>query len=728
MAENVFQKRVREELICAICLDFLREPKVLACAHSFCRECLVGVHAKRIKEPSPENAELSENELECPSCRHFTKLQEGNVDNLTTHCKLANLVAIVSEEEKEHARMIIRLRQKSPGRQSPTRNSIVDLPPCDEHRKPLEYYCEDCSQLLCMRCMLENHRKHNFEEALRVVPEHLANMRNLIQPAFEFVSRAEEAMKQLEEDKELIEANRNTCAESIREVCNKMRDAIANREQMLLSTVDKYIDTKLKLVECQNKNLSEKRNLVLENVESIQKLLERTTDVLVLREGQALSDQLDLQEEAILEAESEVLKSKYSSSYVGFKDESVPHTVQQIAKLVTMLEFYPESDSGYYSSREIIVEGEENPYVEVNYDKPQPSVRFGQTLVRKMEPINDSPDSGVIEEDHTPAASEAGSDEVPEEVEEEMNTPTAPIRFDSLLAPSPILEPVKVLDKLGRSKSDSVYPCGVCTTMNDCLVISDAKNHCLRMITANGKFIDTIGTEGKGNGDFEEPCGLAVDHYKNILVAQKVNSRIQKFTFGGKFVAKFGQRSLLGSVLGESWAIAVSPEGNIYVSDWDKGCIHIFGKKGRYLRSLGNEKDSTLAGSLKFPAGIAFNHEGNLLVADRSNHCVWTLEPNSGSILGKLGSTGHAPGELYYPYGVAVAKNGSIVITESGNYRISVFSPSGQFQQCFGRRGAEPGMFDHPRHLCVTSKGEIVVADEMNQRLQVFQLSPTVHT
>ena len=67
-------------------------------------------------------------------------------------------------------------------------------------------------------------------------------------------------------------------------------------------------------------------------------------------------------------------------------------------------------------------------------------------------------------------------------------------------------------------------------------------------------------------------------------------------------------------------------------------------------------------------------------------------------------------------------KEGNIIITESGNNRISVFSSSGAFLKHFGRKGSDPGMFHHPRHVCVNTKGELVVADELNHRLQLFKL------
>lgn len=731
MANSELTKRVREELICAVCLDFLRQPKVLACAHSFCASCLEGVHEKRLKQRDAygsADTPPSPNELECPSCRHVTPLPEGGVAALKTHCKLSNLVDIVSEEEREQARETLRWR-KSAYEELESGSSKPDCL-CREHERALEYYCDDCCVLLCTRGMTEEHREHNCLEAVKVLPEHLEYLRSMVQPAHEIVARAETSMRRLEQDSESIETNRNVSTESIREVFNKLRAALDKREERLLATVNKYVDTKLATVQRNLQTLKEKRDSVLGIIESLGKVLNRPGDVRILNEEMPLSDALETEQDIILNTESEILKSLYSSSYVGFKDDNVTSIENQSSEVVTLLEFFPEGDSGYYSSRKIIVEGEvevekeveeEDVYIDVRRDgTPRQSVRFGKAVRKKdlSESDSDTDTESIISEP-SPQLAHRGSIQTSALVED--IAPMIPIRFDSLLAPSPVVEPLRLFDKLGRSKSDSVHPCGVCVCMNDSLVVSDVKNHCLRIIASNGKFIGVIGEEGSGSGNFEEPCGLTVDRQQNVLVTQRVNPRIQKFSPAGKYLQKFGQRTLLGSVLGEPWSITVSADKKIFISDWDKECIHIFQQNGKYIRSIGGEKEMAIGESLKLPAGIAFDGEGRLLVADRGSHCIWIMTQD-GNLLKKFGSKGHSPGELYYPYGVAITQDGRVVVSESGNNRISIFSPSGQFLRCFGRKGSEPGMFDHPRQICVNSKNELIVADEINQRLQVFSL------
>lgn len=763
--ESSFQKRLREELICAICLDFLREPKVLSCSHSFCQGCLqivvesgdlVGVGKKegpmggreggggdevrRQKRESDEESGVDSGlsgDIECPSCRQVTQVPEGGVQNLPTHSRLGNLVDIVSEEDKQRARKMLRQRVTM------SRDLTAEVrPQCQEHGKALDYFCNQCTQLLCMRCMMDGHRDHDYEEAADVLQTRLAALRCQIQPAYEFVEKANSALEQLANDDAAIKTNQKMCKENVQDVFSKLRGALDQREKMLLLTIDKYAEGKLETVEDHRQKLTESREKILQHVETISKLLEKAGDVTVLQKDQAILEDLDIQEQIVLDVDTDASTSMISSSYVGIKEDHVPVILKEAPKAVALCEFYPEGDSGYYASRKIVVDGDEveedNPYDVLRHGGKLRYTRSMHHSVRPKLPkhqqqqkVERTIEECSISESLTPTESlslsrrsslSATSSGPPDDVFEEP-APTMPLRFDSLLSPTPVLEPLKVFDRLGGSRKESVHPCGLCIVANDSIVVSDIKNHCLRMIASNGKFIDRIGSEGKGSGNFEEPCGMCLDNKGNILVAQKQNPRIQRFTSAGKFLSKFGQKSLRGSNLSEPWALCVASNNNIYVSDWDKSCILVFQDNGRYVCTLGSKKNGAgIKESLLLPGGIAFDSNGRLLVADRGNHCVWLLQPD-GAIIKRIGSKGHAPGELYFPYGIAVMPNSKIVVSESGNHRISVFSPSGDFEQCFGRKGGQPGYFDHPRHIALTFKGDLVVVDELNERLQVFSLS-----
>lgn len=616
-------------------------------------------------------------------------------------------------------------------------SDVVALHLCDEHQQGASFFCEDCNKLVCSACARESHHEHSCKEASSLLPDHIAELQELLEPARDLVSQAEVALRQLEQDSKAIESNRELCTENIREVFNGLRAALDERENLLLETIGRYTETKLLLVRQQRSRLSEGQKKAKAAVKSVERLVERKSDVLVLQEEQLIMDELDFQHECILSARSEMHLSMYSSTYIGFREDNVKSTARAFERVVALCELFPDADSGYYCSRDIIVE-QENPYMEVSRKEHTGNsrVRFRPSFracVRRKNSAGQSPfrrtsASSIPEQQafRRPSVSSLSSysSDSEESSEGDQPPPLPPIRFGSLITPSPVIEPLRVYDRLSRSRAESIFPCGVGVIMNDTLVISDVRNNCLRLLASNGKFIDTIGGEGKGSGEFEDPCGIAIDRKHQILVAQKENPRIQRFTPSGKCVRKIAQRSIKGNMMGEPWAIAISPgDGSVYVSDWDKSCIHVFQASGKFLHSLGLDNDSDLGNVLHLPAGLTFDPQGLLLVVDRGNHCVWMLKED-GSIQGKFGGKGHRPGDLYYPYGIAVDPyTGSVIVSESGNNRVSIFSSTGEFLRSFGQKGAEPGMFDHPRHICVNSRNELIVADEANQRLQVFALT-----
>lgn len=176
MARNVtFKTKIREELICAICLDFLQEPKVLLCAHSFCKVCLeriISINARL-------NADTNKDDLECPSCRQVTHLTTGKASELKTNFNLKRLVDIVSEEDKKVARDALQRRRT-------VRPSIrTSRTLCKQHHRQFEYFCLDCSELLCPRCITAGHRDHQFQDVDQVLPKQIEQLRSRIQPAYE---------------------------------------------------------------------------------------------------------------------------------------------------------------------------------------------------------------------------------------------------------------------------------------------------------------------------------------------------------------------------------------------------------------------------------------------------------------------------------------------------------------------------------------------------------------
>lgn len=767
-------ERLRAPLICGVCLDFLHEPKLLECAHSFCQECLVNVVQKQGIYRTAEGP-LRENDVECPCCRQPTRLQSPDSDGvnaLQTNFNLKELVEIVSKEEKEQMLATLGVRRSltpdDPQLQHDIEQLRAELPPCQEHGNPLEFFCENCNVLLCGRCLTKAHKKHDCQH----IDDALPKLRDWVQPAYEVAFHAKEKMDELLREKNVVTANREKTGKIIEAFFDKMSRVLEERKKALISTLRKYTDIQFTKLDEHNQTLEEAQRAILQIIGTIEHSLQHSEDPSILKEKQRFKDSLDTHQESILKITQLTSESRQSTLFLQFNEDN--SLLSPLSDLGTLHVCSHDPRSHHVSTLGQVVVSNDDSNVYVAADG-QETMRYVTSTIKRPD-VNDtyyalnlgtpatlapplppkpipltfppetplttgSESSGIRIQSQLQDPLQSTSDTETESISEEsseyelVQAPLPPLPLnhpphrssnditEEIPLPLPqgapsIIDPVKVIANhqlCSPNSGEQVYPCGVCCTgYYDNLIITDTFNHCLRLIDHTGEFLEKIGSEGKAGGQFMEPVAVAISKDNCIFVTERGNTRVQKFTSNGIQLLKFGQRVLYGHQFNDPWGVAVSPaNGDVYVSDWDKNRVYIYEPNGKYVSSIGKEGFI----KFKFPAGIAFDDQGRLLVADRGNHCIWSLTADGTQIMGKIGS-----GFLHFPYGVSTTSNGSIVVTESGKDRISVFSASGEFIRCFGRSGSEPGMFDHPRHICINQKGQIIVADEMNQRLQIFEL------
>jgi sugar lactone lactonase YvrE len=126
-------------------------------------------------------------------------------------------------------------------------------------------------------------------------------------------------------------------------------------------------------------------------------------------------------------------------------------------------------------------------------------------------------------------------------------------------------------------------------------------------------------------------------------------------------------------------------------------------------------------GTFNEPWGIAIAPDGSVYVTDTWNHRVekFTAEGKFVTAWGTFGQ-GETPESFYGPRGLAVDAEGRVYITDTGNKRIVVFDSNGKFITDFGSAGFEPGQFDEPVGIAVDREGTVYVADTWNRRIQTF--------
>jgi DNA-binding beta-propeller fold protein YncE len=120
------------------------------------------------------------------------------------------------------------------------------------------------------------------------------------------------------------------------------------------------------------------------------------------------------------------------------------------------------------------------------------------------------------------------------------------------------------------------------------------------------------------------------------------------------------------------------------VSDDWTNTISVFDSSGRFLRKWG--KAGSGDGELNRPAGLAVEKNGNIIVVDSGNNRLQVFTPD-GKFVGKAGSAGSGDGQFNQPWGITLDKDGNIYVADWKNHRVQKLSPEGKFLMTFGQYG-----------------------------------------
>jgi sugar lactone lactonase YvrE len=243
---------------------------------------------------------------------------------------------------------------------------------------------------------------------------------------------------------------------------------------------------------------------------------------------------------------------------------------------------------------------------------------------------------------------------------------------------------------------------------------------------------------------FSEPFGIAVDANDTAFFTDGETGKVWRLT-------KDGTVSEVASGLLTPSAIAVAPDGTLVVAETGANVIRrIFPDSGRQEVVAGEPgragfADGT-AGQALFngPIGVAVAPDGTIFVADTYNDRIRLIDASGRvSTLAGSGEPGEADAAVgseasfNTPCGIAVAPDGALIVTDTGNNRIRRVDRTGAVRTIAGsgNRAVIDGMlfaasFDEPTGVAVTSDGSMYVADAGGAALRFvgWDVLPQVRT
>ena len=160
--------------------------------------------------------------------------------------------------------------------------------------------------------------------------------------------------------------------------------------------------------------------------------------------------------------------------------------------------------------------------------------------------------------------------------------------------------------------------------------------------------------------------------------------------------------------------LAVSEEGLIVVAEYSTHCVTVFDREGHKLRSFGRLGPGQ--SRLYFPFGVALCSDNSVLVT--MSDCVkkYSLD---GKFMASVGTYGSDQLEFNRPYGIAT-NNKKVYVCDCENNRIQVLNEDLTYHSSFGSHGSGPGQLNYPSDIAFDSSGKMFIADNKNNRIQVF--------
>jgi len=232
--------------------------------------------------------------------------------------------------------------------------------------------------------------------------------------------------------------------------------------------------------------------------------------------------------------------------------------------------------------------------------------------------------------------------------------------LDAALAPA--AEAGGIGGALGVAVTDDGTPC-----------VGSASRRAVLCLEPGGK------VRALGEGLVAMPNDLAFDHAGRLYVADSAADRVQVLERSGALARTIGAGPA-PAALAFPAAVAIAyppahPQGELYVADQRNGRVAVFDLRGGFRRALGQPAPAfgtAWQGRFSRLQALAVDALGRVHALDAYQGQVQVLDGETGAFLEAYGAFGSGPGQLSVPLGLAILRDGRVVVANAGNGRLEV--------------------------------------------------------
>ncbi|XP_069025763.1 nuclear factor 7, brain-like [Embiotoca jacksoni] len=190
-----------EDLCCPVCQDVFKDPVVLSCSHSFCKECL-----QRWWRDKPTQ--------ECPVCK-----TRSSKRNPPRNLALKNLCETFLLEREQKA-------------------STESEPLCSLHSEKLKLFCLDHQQPVCVVCRdSKTHSDHRFRPIAEAAEDHRKKLQESLKPLQDKLKIFQEVKRNCNQTAGHIKVQAKNTKRQIKEQFKKLHRFLQEEEEARISAL-----------------------------------------------------------------------------------------------------------------------------------------------------------------------------------------------------------------------------------------------------------------------------------------------------------------------------------------------------------------------------------------------------------------------------------------------------------------------------------------------------------
>ncbi|XP_042365740.1 nuclear factor 7, brain-like [Plectropomus leopardus] len=244
--------RSEEDLSCPICQEIFKDPVVLSCSHSFCKDCVQSWWREKQAR-------------ECPCCKRIS-----SKSNPPRNLALKNLCEAFLLERDQRA----------------------PEPLCSLHNEKLKLFCLDHQQLVCLICRdSETHDKHRFRPIDEAAQERKEKLQKSLKPFQEKLKLFERVKENCDQTAEHMKVQAQQTERRIREQFKKLHQFLQEEEEARISALREEEEQKSQMMKEKTEALIREMSALSDTIRATEDEL-RAEDVSFLHNYKAAVDRV----------------------------------------------------------------------------------------------------------------------------------------------------------------------------------------------------------------------------------------------------------------------------------------------------------------------------------------------------------------------------------------------------------------------------------------------------